>query len=448
MRKESPDMKKLLSFALCACLLLTLFLPAALAEEPVKIIFWHSMGGVNGEAINKMVADFNEANAGKIEVEVQFQGDYDEAINKLKSASMGNMGADVVQIYDIGTRFMIDSGWIIPMQELIDADNYDISQIEPNIAAYYSVDGQLYSMPFNSSTPIMYINRDAFIEAGLDPDNPPKNFDEIMAACEKLVKKDENGNITQYGFGMGNYGWFFEQWVGKMGLHYVDQGNGREAPATKVVFDENGAALQILSTWDKLIKEGYITYLNRGNDDAKSAFITGNIAMVLESTAALKSLLVNVDDRFEIGTAYFPSINADDAGGVSIGGGSLWAINNGDDAKRAASWEFIKFMISPEQQAYWNAQTGYFPITVATHELDAFKANIEEYPQFMTAIDQLHDTKPEYTGSLLSVFPEARAKVEEITERVIMGELTPEEAVTQLATQVNEAITIYNLTNN
>lgn len=441
-------MKKLLSFVLCACLLLTLFLPVALAEDPVKIIFWHSMGGVNGEAINKMVADFNEANAGKIEVEVQFQGDYDEAINKLKSASMGNMGADVVQIYDIGTRFMIDSGWIIPMQELIDADNYDISQIEPNIAAYYSVDGQLYSMPFNSSTPIMYINRDAFIEAGLDPDNPPKNFDEIIAACEKLVKKDENGNITRYGFGMGNYGWFFEQWVGKMGLHYVDQGNGREAPATKVVFDENGAALQILSTWDKLIKEGYITYLNRGNDDAKSAFITGNIAMVLESTAALKSLLVNVDNRFEIGTAYFPSINADDAGGVSIGGGSLWAINNGDDAKRAASWEFIKFMISPEQQAYWNAQTGYFPITVATHELDAFKANIEEYPQFMTAIDQLHDTKPEYTGSLLSVFPEARAKVEEITERVIMGELTPEEAVTQLATQVNEAITIYNLTNN
>lgn len=440
-------MKKLLSVVLCACMLLTLFLPTALAEDPVKIIFWHSMGGVNGEAINKMVADFNAAYEGQIQVEVQFQGDYDEAINKLKSASMGNMGADVVQIYDIGTRFMIDSGWIIPMQELIDADNYDISQIEPNIAAYYSVDGQLYSMPFNSSTPIMYINRDAFIEAGLDPDNPPKNFDEIIAACEKLVKKDENGNITQYGFGMGNYGWFFEQWVGKMGLDYVDQGNGRDAPATKVVFDENGSALQILSTWDKLIDEGYITYLNRGNDDAKSAFITGNIAMTLESTAALKSLLVNVDNRFEIGTAYFPSINADDAGGVSIGGGSLWAIENGDEAKRAASWEFIKFMISPEQQAYWNAQTGYFPITVATHELDAFKQNIEEFPQFMTAIDQLHDTDAAYTGSLLSVFPEARAKVEEITERVIMGELEPEAAVEQLAAQINEAITIYNLTN-
>ena len=89
-------MKKLLSVVLCACMLLTLFLPTALAEDPVKIIFWHSMGGVNGEAINKMVADFNAAYEGQIEVEVQFQGDYDEAINKLKSASMGNMGADVV----------------------------------------------------------------------------------------------------------------------------------------------------------------------------------------------------------------------------------------------------------------------------------------------------------------------------------------------------------------
>lgn len=440
-------MKKLLSLALCLLMTLALLVPAALAEDPVKITFWHSMGGVNGEAITKMVDDFNKAYEGKIQVEVQYQGSYDDAINKLKSASMGNMGADVVQIYDIGTRFMIDSGWVVPMQELIDADQYDISQIEPNIAAYYTIDGKLYSMPFNSSTPIMYINKDAFREAGLDPDNPPKNYDEIIAACEKLVKKDDAGKVTQYGIGMGNYGWFFEQWVGKMGKQYVDNGNGREAAATKVAFDENGAALDILSLWKKMIDGGYITYLGRGNDDAKSAFITGNVAMLLESTAALKSLLLNVDNRFEIGTAYFPSINVDDVGGVSIGGGSLWALENNDEARRAASWEFIKFMISPDQQAYWNAQTGYFPITVATHDLDAFKENVAQYPQFMTAIDQLHDTKPEYAGSLLSVFPEARAKVEEITERVIMGELEPEKAVEQLARQINEAIEIYNLTN-
>ena len=91
-----------------------------------KITFWHSMGGVNGEAMTYLVDKFNAENEYGITVEAVYQGSYDDAINKLKSAQIGNMGADLVQIYDIGTRFMIDSGWVIPMQEMIDASGYDI----------------------------------------------------------------------------------------------------------------------------------------------------------------------------------------------------------------------------------------------------------------------------------------------------------------------------------
>lgn len=440
-------MKKAVSLLLALFMFLSL-VPAAFAESPVEIVFWHSMGGVNGEAITTMANSFNEAYAGKIHVNVEYQGTYDDAINKIKAAGMSALPCDVVQIYDIGSRFMIDSGWAKPMQEFIDASGYDISQIEPNIAAYYTIDGKLYSMPFNSSTPILYYNKTAFEKAGLDPNTPPKNFDEIIAMAEKLTVKDASGNITQRGFGMGNYGWFFEQWIGKMGKHYVDNNNGRgEEPATKVVFDENGAAKDILGTWKKLIDGGVITYLNQGNNDAKAAFIAGQIAMTLESTAALKSLLTNVGDSFEIGTGYFPSINADDVGGVSIGGGSLWALASGNETKENAAWEFIKFMISPEQQAFWNAQTGYFPITVATHDLDAFKENLAKYPQFGTAIDQLHDTKAEYAGALLSVFPEARQLVQTYTERLVGGELDVDTTVSKLAADINEAIELYNLTN-
>ena len=131
---------------------------ASLAQGQ-SITFWHSMGGVNGEALEALVKKFNDENELGIKVEAQFQGAYDDAINKLKSAQIGNMGADLVQIYDIGTRFMIDSGWVVPMQELIDQDGWDLSQIEPNIAAYYTVGDTLYSMPFNSSTPILYYTR-------------------------------------------------------------------------------------------------------------------------------------------------------------------------------------------------------------------------------------------------------------------------------------------------
>ena len=439
-------MRKLLSLLLALCLTLGLSTAFA-AAAPVEITFWHSMGGVNGEAIAKMVADFNAAYEGKIKVNVEYQGTYDDAINKIKAAGMGALPCDVVQVYDIGSRFMIDSGWAKPMQEMIDAEGYDISQIEPNIAAYYTIDGKLYSMPFNSSTPLLYYNKTAFKEAGLDPETPPKNFDEIIEMAAKLKVLAADGSVARYGFGMGNYGWFFEQWQGKMAKHYVDNGNGREARATKVVFDQSGGAEAVFNVWKRLLDGGVITYLNRGNNDAKAAFIAGKIAITLESTAALKSLLTNVGDSFEIGTGFFPNIHPDDQGGVSIGGGSLWMLASGNEAKQNAAWEFIKYMISPDVQAFWNAQTGYFPITVATHELDAFKANLAKYPQFGTAIEQLHATSPQFVGSLLSVFPEARALVETYTERLVNGQLSVQETVTNLAKEINSAIEIYNLTN-
>ena len=132
----------------------------ATAEEAkgAEITFWHSMGGVNGEAIAELVENFNNENELGIKVVAEYQGEYDDSLNKLKSAQMGNMGADLVQVYEIGTRFMIESGWIVPMQNLIDADNYDVSSLEENLLAYYSFDDQLFSMPFYSSTPLMYYN--------------------------------------------------------------------------------------------------------------------------------------------------------------------------------------------------------------------------------------------------------------------------------------------------
>lgn len=440
-------MKKLVSLMLVLMLALSCCAFAS-ADGPVELTFWHAMGGVNGEAIAKMVDDFNTAYEGKIHVNYEYQGDYDDAFNKIKVAGMDSLPCDLMQVYDIGTRFMIDSGWVKPMQEFVDAEGYDLSQVEPNIAAYYTVDGKLYSMPFNSSTPLLYYNKTAFAEAGLDPECPPKTWDEMFEYADKLKVVADDGTVSRYGLGIGNYGWFFEQWVGKMGLHYVDNNNGRgEAPATKVIFDENGAGKLILEKWEKLIGEGYAPYLNQGNNDAKAAFIAGDVAITLESTAALKSLLTNVGDSFEIGVGYFPSINAEDAGGVSVGGGSLWAFNTGDETRQTATWEFVKFMISPEEQAFWNTQTGYFPITLAAHETETFKANLEQYPQFAVAIEQLHDTAPEYAGALLSVFSESRQLVQDYTETLVTSDTDIDTVLAELVSKINDAIEIYNLTN-
>ena len=412
------------------------------AATPTTITFWHSMGGVNGEAIDYLVNKFNNENTQGITVESQYQGSYDDAINKLKSAQIGNMGADLVQIYDIGTRFMIDSGWVVPMQELIDADGWDVAQVEPNIAAYYSVDNSLYSMPFNSSTPIMYYNKDMFAKAGITeiPDSLPG----IQAIGDDLVTKGGAGEAMS----LAIYGWFFEQFTCKQGQNYVNNGNGRTDVATAVDFDANGAGAKTLAAWKSLYDAGLAPNVGRGGDAGLADFSSGKSAITLGSTASLKQILNDVNGKFEVGTAYFPKVSADDKGGVSIGGGSLWALNNEDDAKKKATWEFVKFLVSAESQAYWNAQTGYFPVTTAAHDEQVFKDNIAKYPQFMTAIDQLHDSAPEYAGALLSIFPEARQVVETEVENMLNSGSAPEDAVKAMADQINKAIEEYNLLNN
>ena len=405
-----------------------------------EITFWHAMGGVNGEAMEYLVNKFNEENEYGIKVVSEYQGSYDDALNKLKSAQLGNMGADLVQVYDIGTRFMIDSDWIIPVQDFMDKDDYQIN-LEKNIAAYYTVNDELYSMPFNSSTPILYYNADMFKESGIE--KAPETFSEIADISDDLQSK---GGAKET-ISLGIYGWFFEQFLCKQGVNYANNGNGREGAATAVEFDTNGGGLQILEAWKNLYDTGVAPNVGRGGDAGLADFSSGKAAITLGSTASLKQILEDVNGKFEVGTAYFPATGADDKGGVSIGGASLWALENGDEKKAAATWEFVKFLVSAQSQAYWNAQTGYFPVTPDAYEVDIFKENIEKYPQFQTAIDQLHDSAPQYAGALLSVFSEARAIVETEIENMLNGKQSPQEAVDKMASDINTAIEDYNLVN-
>ena len=409
--------------------------------DKTTISFWHSMGGVNGQAIDTLVQKFNDENEYGITVEAEYQGSYDDALNKLKSAQIGNMGADLVQVYEIGTRFMIESGWIVPMQSMVNADEYDTSVLEPNLAADYTINDMLYSMPFNSSTPLMYYNKDMFDAAGIT--EIPDSLEAIAQIGDKLL----DGGAQEV-MSLGIYGWFFEQFIGKQGLEYANNGNGRTEAATAVAFDENGAAANILNEWKNLYDLGYAPNVGKGGDAGLADFSAGKSAITLGSTASLKQILQDVDGKFEVGTAYFPKVKSTDEGGVSIGGASLWALDNSDPKKLRATWEFVKFLISPESQAFWNAETGYFPVNVDAHDEDVFKENIEKYPQFETAIDQLHDSAPQYAGALLSVFSEARAIVESEIESMLNGNETVDEAVDSMASQINDAIEEYNLVNN
>lgn len=162
--------------------------------ESTEITFWHSMGGKGGEAINSLVEEFNNSQE-EVKVVAEYHGSYDDSINKLKSSALSNSGPDVMQLYDIGTKWMIDSEYAIPMQDIVDKNDYDISKLEENIADYYTIDGKLYSMPFNSSTPILFYNKTALTEAGLTENDLPTNFNEIIEVAMMVASTANLGDL-------------------------------------------------------------------------------------------------------------------------------------------------------------------------------------------------------------------------------------------------------------
>ncbi|MFJ8623985.1 ABC transporter substrate-binding protein [Kitasatospora sp. NPDC093550] len=414
------------------------------ASGVTGVEFWHSMTGKNAEVLTGLVDRFNAAHQGKIEVKAQFQGKYDELVTKYKAAVQQKGTPALVQVYDIGTRFMIDSKQTIPAQAFADKDGYALDDLDANIRNYYSVGGKLQSMPFNSSMPLLYLNTDAFKEAGLDPAQAPKDLDELGELAKKLTKKDADGKTVRYGFGAAIYGWFVEQLLAESGAMYCDNDNGRSNKAGKVVFDSAQGA-RIVQWWADLVKGGYAANTGRTTDDAQAAFKAGTVAMHLESTGVLRGYTEAA--KFGVGTAAFPKVTAGDQGGPVIGGASLWISGPGhSDAEKRAAWEFEKFVTAPEQQATWHTGTGYFPVNRKSLDDPKDKEWVAKYPQFQTAIDQLKATKPTpaTAGCLLGVMPQARKGVETAIEQTVSGSKPAQQALADAAKELQPAIESYN----
>lgn len=426
--------------------------PAAPTAEPtptgpVKFAFWHSMGGSNGEAIGEMMKRFNASQTACIG-EAVFQGSYDDSLNKLKAGLQSKDIPAVVQQFDLATQVLVDLKVVAPMQEFIDAEKFSLSDFETNVLAYYTVDGKLYGMPYNTSNPMLYYNKDHFKAAGLDPNKPPRTYAEVLDVAKKLTKKDGD-KVTQYGYSMAIYGWFFEQLLAASGGLYLDNGNGRDARATKAAF--NGPeGVKILTWW----KEGYDAKVfgnfGRPTADTQKAFDAQQTSMMIESTAGLRARLNAAQGKFELGTGYLPRPDeaAFKTAGTIIGGASVYIMKDRPKAEQNCAWQFVKFTTSPQIQAYWHTASGYYPVTKKSYDEQIDKDWVAKYPQFLTAVDQLHispNTRATQ-GGFTGVMPQARQRIELAIEEVIQGKATPKEALDKAAEDVTKAITDYNKT--
>jgi sn-glycerol 3-phosphate transport system substrate-binding protein len=422
---------------------------APVPQGAVQLSFWHSMGGdIGGKAIPQLATDFNLSQQ-ECYVTPTYQGSYDDSLNKLKAGLQSKDIPAVVQLFDIGSRLMIDLQVATPVQDFIDAEGYDVSDLETNVLAYYTVDGQQWSMPFNTSNPMLYYNKDMFRDAGLDPDNPPRTWAEFEDAARKLTQKDASGKVTMPGAVFAIYGWFFEQFLAVSGGYYADNENGRAAPATAATFN-SPEGVAILEWWKKMHDEGIMGNLGRRTVDVRNAFMAEQTAMIIESTATLRGMMDAAEGKFEIGTAFLPrpTEEAYDKSGTIIGGASVWILKDRPAEEQQCAWEFVKFVSAPPQQAYWQTMSGYYPIRKAAYEEPIAKEWTAKYPQFATAIEQLHIApNNRFTqGGLIGVFPTARQTIEGAIEEVLAGAATPQEALDKAAQSITEAIEEYNIT--
>lgn len=410
----------------------------------VNVTFWHEMSGVNGETLNKLIKQFNQQHQGKIKVTGSYKGQYDTALASYKNASQAQR-PDLMQMYDIGTRYMIDSKTVVPMQSFIDKDSYDVSDIQPNIAGYYTVDKKLYSMPFNTSMPLLYINKEAFKKAGLDPNKPPTSLEEIMADAKKI--KNTPGETVRYGFGATLYGWFFEQWYAVANQTLCSADNGRTGRPDKVMLN-TPTSVKLLTWWKNMIKQGLALKLDSNTDNGDNAFTSGTVAIGLESTGSLGGFISGAaksKNPFHVATGFFPKVNASDTGGPIIGGASLWIMKQ-DAAHERAAWEFVKFLASKDSQVTWHTSTGYFPISKGALDDPKDKQWMAQQPQFETAVTQLQQTKltPATQGCSAGVMPQIRKDAENAMQAAVLNGETPQHALAAAEKKANEQLAEYN----
>jgi sn-glycerol 3-phosphate transport system substrate-binding protein len=412
----------------------------AAPSAPITLQFWHSMTGEKGKLLDGIIDDFNhlDENKGKLTVQSQFIGSYEEGLNKLRTALIGGRGPDVVQITDIGTQVMIDSDSIVPLQDFIDRDpEFPIAQILPPIRHYYEVAGKLYSLPFATSNPILYYNEDAFKKAGIT--HPPATYAELEEDALKLSSPADK--ITGITWPLNS--WFFEEFLAREGVALVNPNNGRGTRAKGANYLDP-AAIAFVSLWERMTKNQSFGNVGRGWDPPEANFLAGRSAMLITSTS---DIFENLSEApFKMGTAPIPSASAKSPGGTIVGGNSLWIMKNKPIEEQNGAYRFIKYMASAKVQETWHKHTGYFPIRADVIDNLKKQGFYDKYPVAWVAIQQVRSSPdlPATRGALMGIFPEVREHVATAIEEVISGQATVEQALKKAKAKTDFSLLRYN----
>jgi len=409
--------------------------PAA-APAPAAITFWHAMSGSRGDVVLDLVNTFNAANP-NMQVTAEYTGSYAETLTKALAAYKAGEPPTIVQVYEVGTQTMLDSDIIVPVYTLNQGEVDWVDVVAP-IRDYYSLDGNLYCMPFNSSTAMLYYNKDMFEAAGLDPDSPPTTWAELEAYSRQIM----DAGLAEGGFSMGWPAWIFEQMFAFHDQLYANHDNGRSGLADEVLFNSDFGVM-VMTEWQRMTQEGVHIYGGR-EYRANDPFLAGQFPFLFQSTSSLGGILGAAS--FQVGTAFLPRFDGDyPAGNSVVGGGCLWVMDKATPEQLTAAWEFLKYSFSPERSVIWHKETGYFPSTNTSYQMLKDEGWFEAEPNHATAFDQILSgvNTPAANGVLLGNFVQIRDITGAAIEEITVNNVDPRAALDKAAAEANQVLADY-----
>ena len=407
----------------------------ALAQAKTEIVWWHAMTGFLGERVNEIAGKFN-ASQNEFEVKAIYKGSYTDTLTAGIAAYRAKTHPHIIQVFEVGTQTMLSSGAIYPVFQMMKDQGIKIDWADylSVVKSYYSKGGNLYSMPFNSSTPILYYNKTIFEKAGLDPQTPPTTFEEI----EKYAKAAVSKGITKIGFTVA-----WPSWTLMENMHawndqpFANNDNGFSAMATQLKI--NGKlGVQIWDLLTRWQKEGIFTYSGRGSR-GDQPIINGQAAIGLASTALVGTLTRTA--KFDWGTGFLPKITGYPQGNSIIGGATLWVLKGHKKDHYKGVAKFLEFLGSTEEQVWWHTNTGYFPLTRASVKAlpeDHFRKN----SNLWTAFAQITKgkTTPNSQGIRLGNFVAVRDTIEAEMENVFAGKKTSQQGLDDAVNKGNATL--------
>jgi len=421
----------------------TLLLVAALLSVPgpafakTEIQFWHAMTGQLNESVNALVKQFNESQA-EYEVKPLQKGNYTETLTAAIAAYRQRQAPHIVQVFEVGTQTMMLSGAVLPVYQLMKEQEIavDWKDFIAPVVGYYSKDGNLFSMPFNSSTPIFYYNRDVFQKAGLDPAKPPQTWKQVEEYSKKIIAS----GAAKCGFSTG-----WPSWTMVENMHawhdqpFATRRNGFDGLDVQLLINKEFGVKHIgqLAAWQK---DNVYSYGGRtGTADPK--FVNGECAMYIQSSALIGGFTRGV--KFAWGSGQLPHWGPPYTKATSIiGGATLWVMKGKPANENRGTARFLKFISETNQQMWWHVTTGYLAISnSAVKNLEAgyhFKKNPDQW----TAFAQLTKGKatPNSQGLRLGNFVQIRDVIEGELENIFAGKKTAKQGLDDAVAKSNDLL--------